>query len=128
MMCKVCGSYFLDEDTMSQLFLFEDVCFRCKKILEPTVLFEVFPMTNGEVYYYYLYDFSLTIKQKNYGSKYLWLIYERLLNEIEAYDIVVYIDDDFGQSLMELSLILCGFRRVFLFSETRQNLIEHLKI
>jgi len=95
MICEVCGTYFLDEECLSRLFVFEDICMSCREALKPRLLFEVFPIAYGEVHYYYLYEdlkISYYIKRK-LASK-LERLYQMIIDEGMKYDLIVFLDDD----------------------------------
>lgn len=123
MICKLCGSTYLDQDSLRHIFSFSDICDVCKDIFKASLSYEVFPLDYGLVTYYYVYeDVSLNIKQRQYLSKNLDLIYTLMIKEEKNHDLFVYLDDDVFQGVNDLSLLIKGFNKVFMFSLLRRDL------
>lgn len=123
MICKICGSCFLDEEDLFSLFMFSDICPNCKKIFHPEILSEVFPFGYGEVHYYYLYEHTkLSIRQEQYLTHHLKLLYTKLLKE-ENIECIIYLDDEIMRLRSELSLFISGFKSVYIFSLVRQEIV-----
>lgn len=129
MICKLCGKYYLDEDSILTIFSFSEICEGCKRQFHPKLSYEVFPLDGGLVRYYYLYeDISFNNRQSIYLSKHLLEIYKIIIEEKNTYDLFIYLDDVIYHNTKELLLILSGFKHVFMFSLFRRDLMYKINI
>ncbi|QWB99601.1 hypothetical protein KHQ88_05415 [Mycoplasmatota bacterium] len=124
MICKLCHSFFLEEDSIFGLFSFSELCQECKEKYSPSRLYEVFPIRGGIVEYHYLYDdLSLNVYQKQYLSKYLSVFYLDMLSNDKNFDLFIFLDDDVLFEDEYLGLFINGFNNVFMFSLMRKEII-----
>ena len=102
------------------LFKIDDICNECKEKYQPKIIYEVIPISQGILEYYYLYDeIILNQKQKDYLSKHLHLLYEYILNK--SSNLVLWINlDNINEVKKSLKYIL-GFRKIAFMSLLRMN-------
>ncbi|MFW5794227.1 MAG: hypothetical protein ACOCV1_01975 [Bacillota bacterium] len=123
MLCKLCTKYYLQEESFSNLFNFESICEDCKQRYKPIKNFEIIPINQGEIHYYYLYEnISLSLSQELILDKHLSKIYQQILNGKQAYNLILYLDDYIFNNLVELQLLSFGFAKIFLFSLIRKQI------
>ena len=123
MKCKLCDKYFISETSFINLFSFVDLCNQCERTynIEPT--FEVIPIQNGLIYYYYLYD-DLVVNRKQYI--YLLRYFRKLFNvkDFKKATMVLIIDDFVYELLKQEAFIVLGKGIVLFMSLFRYDFDE----
>lgn len=101
MKCKVCEKYFVSETKFTNLFVFKDICENCNSTYNIEPKYEVFPMNNGIIEYYYLYsDLIINVKQLFYLEKYYQNILDICLKNI-GQAVLIFIDKFTYEDLKE---------------------------
>ena len=120
MLCKLCTKFYLEEESFVNLFNFDSICEICKEKYKPLINFEIIPIYQGEIYYYYLYEnIQINLNQEKYLEIYLDKLYSKILSKDNNFDLIIYLDDYIFQNLNELKLISRGFIKIFMFSLKR---------
>jgi hypothetical protein len=123
MICKLCNQAFLIDEHFSSLFTFKNICPQCDNIYKPVINFEVVPIYQGEIRYYYLYnDLKLSFYQSRYLSRNLGLIYKFLIKEKLLNYSIVFIDLELLETIEDWGIHIIGFGRIVFFSLERYDL------
>ena len=121
MKCILCGKYFIKEKKFNNLFEFPEICDECEVLYKPKLHYEVIPLENGEIEYYYLYDdLILNMLQKEYLSKHFKILFNVIKNT--KVNILIVVDDFQYKNFKKYFYLLKGFKRICLISLVRYNL------
>ncbi|MDA3932029.1 MAG: hypothetical protein PF513_04760 [Tenericutes bacterium] len=124
MICKLCDKFYLDEDSITGIFTFSKVCEACKKKFIPNELYEVIPINHGLIEYHYLYEnMNLNIKQKYYLNQYLDILYLKIIDQFNKYDLYIFLDDDVYYETSYFGDLVNDYKHVFIFSLMRKELM-----
>ncbi|MCF7923885.1 MAG: hypothetical protein K9L64_02115 [Candidatus Izimaplasma sp.] len=124
MLCRLCSSFYIEEESFENLFNFDSICENCKIKYEPKLNFEIIPIDLGEIHYYYLYEnIKLNLSQSDILDKYLDIIYRELINQKNNYGLVVFLDDNLLNNIIDLKIISSNYTKTFLFSLERKELL-----
>ncbi|MGD9963750.1 MAG: hypothetical protein AB7E16_01425 [Candidatus Izemoplasmatales bacterium] len=116
MKCKICQSIFQVDTSFTFLFKFPEICPECKKKYHPILKDEVIPTDYGLVTYYYLYDFPISLQQRNYLDRNLKLFYKYLLKQYKKYDLFLILDDFVIKGLSINTNLILSFGNILIFS------------
>jgi hypothetical protein len=116
MKCKICQNIFQVDTSFTFLFKFPEICPECKKKYHPILKDEVIPTDYGLVTYYYLYDFPISLQQRNYLDRNLKLFYKYLLKQYKKYDLFLILDDFVIKGLSINTNLILSFGLLNIFS------------
>ena len=127
MKCSVCDQFFVEETAFDTLFDIKDLCVECRKKYLPKPMFEVVPLVNNTLSYYYLFaDLPMHPKRRLALEKHLAILFEQFENSAEQKASYILIDSDFLDIYKnELSLVL-AFNQPTFFSLVRCDFEEYV--
>lgn len=124
MKCKICEQYYISETKFTNLFVFKDICDHCNSIYDIPPKYEIFPMQDGIIEYYYMYaDLIVNVKQINYLEKYYENILSLCLNNV-GNALLIFIDKYTYEELKNDLMYLEPFGRIIFVSLIRFNFEE----
>jgi hypothetical protein len=120
MLCRLCEEYFVKEKNFLTLFEFPEICSDCYIKYQPKVNYEVFPIDNGEIEYYYLYeDIQLNKKQRVYLMKHFKILIDLVKDEDRK--VVIIIDEINKTDIINQLDLIKAFRKIVILSLVRYN-------
>ena len=122
MKCKLCNEYFFAETNFKNIFDFPKICSKCKIKFKPILEYEIIPYSYGNLYYYYLYsDKIINVVQKEYLKKYLYKIYNEMIEVDSKKTIIVFLDEDLLNDFEINIVFLKTYSKICMFSLIRIN-------
>ncbi len=117
MKCRLCDQYFVSETSFGSLFLFEELCDRCKLIYMPQPTSELIPIDVGELNYtYYFPDNLLSVNQKEYLMCTTKEIYRTIRENMKEYNAIIIIEDYEYDTFSEWFTIIKNFKKILFIS------------
>jgi len=116
--CKLCDKFFVSETRFLSLFKFPEICPSCNSKFKPIPKYEVFPIDNGIIKYYYLYDnIASNKKQRDYLERNIKHLYETIKKE--DFSILIIVDDLTFATLKTDFKYLLNHKKIILVSVFR---------
>ncbi len=118
MKCRLCEKFFNLDSSFIFLFSFPEICPSCKIKFHNELKIEKIPIDQGEITYIYLYDFNLNLVQRNYLDRYHTIFFEFVINRINAFDLIIFLDDYIFNDIMNWWGLFTHFGNILLCSLT----------